>query len=149
MAQTADSGKKLNELISGIAFAILTTVRPSGTLHSCPMASRGVDADGVLWFLSANNTSKVEAVRTYQQVNLAYVDHAAKRYVSVSGFCELVRDGAKARELWNDAYSAWLSGGVDDSNLILLKVDVQRVEYWDTVTGRMQELVGFASAAFD
>ncbi len=147
MAQTNDPVARLNELISNIGFAMLTTVRPDGTLHSCPMASSPVDPDGIIWFFSANNTEKVEAIRTSQRVNLAYIDHSAQRYISVSGYCELVRDHAKAKELWNPDYKAWFSGGLDNPNLILLKVNVQQAEYWDTSKGRMFQLVGFANSA--
>lgn len=149
MEQTRDSVSRLNELIQGIGVAMLTTVRPNGRLHSCPMACQGVVADGVIWFISANNTDKVEAVRTSQQVNLSYTDHAAQRYVSVSGYCELVRDRVKAKALWNPEYKSWLTGGLDDPNLILLKIDVQQAEYWDANLGRMVDVIGFASAAFD
>jgi general stress protein 26 len=147
MAQTNDPVARLNEVITGIGFAMLTTVRPDGTLHSCPMASAGTDPEGVIWFFAANNTEKVEAIRTSQRVNLAYVDHPAKRYVSVSGYCELVREHVKAKELWNPDYKAWFRGGLDDPNLILLKVNVQQAEYWDAAHGRMVQLAGFANAA--
>ena len=30
---------KLNEMIKGIEFAMLTTIRSNGSLHSCPMAT--------------------------------------------------------------------------------------------------------------
>ena len=149
MAQSHNPGARLNELISGIDYAILTTVRPDTTLHSCPMASHGVEDDSVLWFLSHSNTEKVEAVRSIPRVNVAFADHAAQRYVSVSGYCELVRDHAKAKALWNDSYRSWCPGGVDDPNLILLKVDVQHVEYWSADEGRMVELVGFNKPAIE
>ena len=42
------------------------------SLHSCPMAAHGVEAPGVLWFLSGNETEKVEAVKTIQRVNLCF-----------------------------------------------------------------------------
>lgn len=143
MAQTYDPVVRLNELIAGIDYAILTTVRPDATLHSCPMAARGVDPAAVLWFISASNTDKVEAVRTIQRVNLSFADHAAQRYVSVSGYCELVRDYAKAKELWDPSYDSWFPGGLEDPNLILLKIDVQQAEYWNPEQRRMVELVGF------
>ncbi len=147
MAQTNDPAGRLNEVIAGIDCAMLTTVRPDGTLHSCPMASPGIDPDGIIWFFAANNTEKVEAIRTSQRVNLAYVDHPAQRYVSVSGYCELVRDHGKAKELWHPDFKAWFAGGVDDPNLILLKVNVQQAEYWDKAQGRMLQLAGFVNSA--
>ena len=138
-----DPISKLNELIQGISTAILTTVRPDSSLHSRPMASQPIDDSGAFWFLTGSNTEKVEAVRTIQRVNLAFLDHAANRYVSVSGFCELVRNGAKAKSLWKAEYKAWLPGGLEDPDLVLMRIMVQEVEYWVPSQGRMLELTGF------
>jgi general stress protein 26 len=149
VTQPYDPVAKLKELIGGIDFAILTTIRPDGTLHSCPMASHGVDPAGVLWFITAGNTEKVEAVKTMQRVNLAYTDHTTQRYVSVSGFCELVRDHARSKELWNPGYASWFPGGADDANLILLKITVQQAEYWDAGARRMVDLAGFNKPAIE
>ncbi len=144
MAQTTtDPVARLNELIGNFEVAMLTTIRPNGDLHSCPMAAQPAEADGTLWFLSASDTEKVEAVRTIQRVNVAYADHASQRYVSITGFCELVRDHAKTRALWKPQYSTWFPAGPDDPNLILLKINVQRAEYWDATAGCMLELPPF------
>ena len=144
MAQTYDPVAKLNELIKGIDFAMLTTIRSDGSLHSCPMATQDVDADGVIWFFSDTNTEKVEAVRTDHRVNLAYSDAGSQRYVSVAGHCELVRDHVKAKQLWSPLYRTWFPKGLDDPNLILLKIQVQEAEYWHAPEGRMLQLPGFA-----
>jgi general stress protein 26 len=134
---------QLIQLIDGIPIAILTTVRPDSTLHSCPMAVQALDDDGAFWFLTASNTEKVEAVRTIQRVNLAFCDGARNRYVSVSGFCELVRDRERSKQLWNASYKEWFPGGVDDPNLILLKIAVQEVEYWNASFSGMVSITGF------
>jgi len=134
---------KLNELIDRIDTASLTTVRPNGRLHSCPMASHLANESGVLWFIAHNDSEKVEAVRTNQRVNVAYADHAGQRYVSVSGFCELVRDHALTMQLWQPNYKDWFPEGPEDSALVLLKVDIEAAEYWDPSRGRMVPLVGF------
>ncbi len=134
---------KLNELIRGTGTAVFTTVRPDGTLHSCPMASHTADEAGVLWFIAHNHSEKVEAVRTNQQVNVAFADDAGQRYVSVSGFCELMRDHALTTQLWEPGYVNWFPGGADDPELVLLKVDIEHAEFWDASQGRMVPLRGF------
>src|ERR1700733_12931746 len=146
MAQS-DSIARLKELIQGFSLAILTTVRPNGSLHSCPMATRGLDADGAFWFLAGDTSEKVEAVRTMQRVALCFADGAANRYISVSGFCELVRDRAKAREMWDAKYQTWLPGGVEDPNLVLMRIVVQQAESWDSSQSRMLSLTGFDPTA--
>ncbi len=143
MAEMIASIAQLNQRIQGIDTAILTTARSDGTLHSCPMASHLADENGVLWFVTHNNSDKVEAVRNSQFVNLAYADPVSQRYVSVSGFCELVRDRALTQQLWQPGYKAWFPAGLDDPELILLKVNVQQAEYWDPAHGHMVTLLGF------
>lgn len=137
MPQTPDAIAPLNEMLRGINTAILTTVRADGTLHSCPMSAAPASADGVMWFLSHNHTDKVEAVRNHQHVSLAFADPASHRYVSVSGYCELVRDHVIAKQLWDPSYASWLPGGPEDPDVILLKVDIQQAECWDATKGRM------------
>jgi len=147
MAQTNDSVAKLNELIKDIDFAMLTTIRTNGSLHSCPMATQQVDTDGIIWFFSHINTEKVEAIRTDPRVNLAYSDADSQRYVSITGRCELVRDHVKAKQLWKPVYETWFPRGIEDPNLILLKVHVQEADYWHTDESRMVKLLGFANTS--
>src|SRR5262249_3060203 len=134
---------QLIQLIDGIPIAILTTVRPDSTLHSCPMVVQALDDDGAFWFLTASNTEKVEAVRTMQRVNLSFSDGAGHRYVSVSGYCELVRDRERAKQLWNLSYKTWSPGGLEDPNLILLRIVVQEAEYWNSSSSQMLSITGF------
>ena len=143
MEQGLQHIQQLNELIQGIEVAMLTTVRPDGSLHSCPMATRQVDPDGILWFFTAINTEKVEALRTDQRVNLAYSDPSGQRYISISGFCELVRDTRRVEQFRNNRDQRWLPESRENPDLILLKVHVRDAEYWDANTCRMVRVSGF------
>ena len=147
MPNLNDAVAKLNQLIKGMEFAMLTTIRPNGSLHSCPMEAAEVDADGVLWFFSSNNTEKVEAIKTDARVNLAFSDAGTQRYVSITGHAEPVRDHVKAKELWQPRYKAWFPEELADPKLILLRIRVRGAEYWDAGAGRMVELAGFANQA--
>jgi general stress protein 26 len=144
MADIHDPVAKLNELTKGIEFAMLTTIRPNGRLHSCPMAATEAEGDGVLWFFSGNNSEKVEAIKSDPRVNLAYTDSSGQRYVSITGSAEPVRDHVKAKELWTSVYEKWFPKGLEDPNLILLRIQVRDAEYWDASVGRMVPLRGFA-----
>jgi len=146
MVQT-DPIARLNDLIRGIDVAILTTVRPDTSLHSCPMVTRAADDGGAFWYITSSNTEKVEAVRTMQRVNLAFSEAPAQRYISVSGFCELVRNQAITKQLWQPDYTSWFPQGLEDPDLILMKIIVQQAEYWDAAQARMVPLLGFDEAA--
>ncbi|MEZ4732374.1 MAG: pyridoxamine 5'-phosphate oxidase family protein [Caldilineaceae bacterium] len=148
--KSAQSGQsdiqKLGELIEAIDFAMLTTVDTDGTLRSRPMSTQQVEFDGDLWFFTGADAAKVYEVNQEHQVNVSYAAPDDQRYVSISGWAELVRDRQKMEELWNPVYKAWFPDGLDDPNLALLKVHVEKAEYWDSPNGVVVQLVGFAKA---
>ena len=145
-ANASPDVQKLGELIRDIRIAMLTTVEEDGTLHIRPMATQQVVFDGDLWFFTEAAAPKVENVEHDEHVNIAYASESDHRYVSVSGTARLVRDRAKAEELWNPFVKAWFPKGVDDPNLALLKVSVQRAEYWESPNSGIVRLAGFAKA---
>ena len=138
--------KKLHELIKDIRVAMLTTVEEDGTLRSRPMATQEFEFDGNLWFFTSANAPKVDEVQHDQHVNISYANPDKQKYVSVSGTAQLVRDRQKIQELWNPLLKAWFPQGLDDSNLALLKVSVDKAEYWDSPSSQVVRLLGFAKA---
>jgi general stress protein 26 len=134
------------DLIQGIKVAMMTTVEADGSLRSRPMWTHDRDFDGELWFFTREHTPKVEEVEHDHHVSLAYSDPTKDRYVSVSGRCRLVLDREKARELWNPTLKAWFPEGLDDPELALLCVRVERAEYWDTPNSRMVQFAGMVKA---
>jgi len=138
--------EELREKIHGIRIAMLTTLDEQGSLHSRPMATQSSEIDGDLWFFTAADSPKAHEVQRDQRVNLSYADPDSQRYVSVSGTARLVRDRAKAEELWNPVLKAWFPKGIDDPDLALLRVEVEKAEYWDAPSSRMVRLAGFVKA---
>jgi general stress protein 26 len=144
---TQDNCKKLYSLIKDIGFAMMTTTTSDGSLRSRPMASRLEDEfDGTLWFFSHDQEPKIHEILENPQVNLAFADPSKNDYVSISGEATLVKDKAKAKDLWNPFYKAWFPEGLDDPHLGLIRVDVTQAEYWDSPNSKMVQLAGFVKA---
>ena len=141
-----DTVQKLCELIKGIRIAMLTTVDDDGSLRSRPMANQDTAFDGTLWFFTEFNSAKVHEVEHDQHVNLSYAKPEDSTYVSVSGKATIVRDRAKMEELWSPIHKAWFPKGLDDPNIALLRVDVDKAEYWDSPSSAVVRLIGFAKA---
>lgn len=120
--------EKVRELIKDIDTAMLTTISDEG-LVSRPMKTQEVEFDGDLWFLTKKDTDKFHELLHNKQVNVSY---AGKSYVSIRGEAELVNDTAKVKELWNPAYGEILETTYDDPNLVLIKVQADAAEYWDS-----------------
>lgn len=145
-AEKKDVIAHLGELIHGIRVAMMTTVEEDGSLRSRPMWTHNRDFDGQLWFFTREHSAKVGELEHDHHVNLAYAEPSKQHFVSVSGRCRLVLDKEKARELWNPTLKAWFPKGLDDPELALLCVTVEKAEYWDTPNSRMVQLVGFVKA---
>lgn len=138
--------KKLNEEIRGIKIAMLTTQAQGGELHSRPMATQEQDSDGSLWFFTYFDSGKTAELEANPQVNVAYVDPATNRYVSVAGRGRISRDRAKMQELWKEPLKAWFPKGLDDPDIALLHVEVSSAQYWDSPSGLMVMLGGYLKA---
>jgi general stress protein 26 len=142
-----DDIKKLRKLIKDIRVAMLTTVAQDGALRSRPMATADVEFDGDLWFFTRASSPKTEELMDDQRVNVNFADPDDNRYVSVSGRATLVRDREKVRELWSPFHKAWFPEGKKDPDLALIKVTVDRAEYWDAPASKMVHLAWLTRAA--
>jgi general stress protein 26 len=137
---------KLAKRIKDVRVAMLTTIEADGSLRSRPMATQQTEFDGTLWFFTWIDSAKVHEIERDHHVNITYANQSDEVYVSVSGMARLVRDPAKAKELWNPLHKAWFPQGLDDPNLGLLRVDVEKAEYWDSPSSKAVQLVGFAKS---
>jgi general stress protein 26 len=138
--------QKLRDLIKDVRVAMLTTVDEDGSLRSRPMATQEMELDGELWFFAGAGSPKVREVQREQHVNVSYANPDDQKYVSVSGTAQVVHDRAKAEELWNPILKAWFPKGLHDPDLALLRIRVEKAEYWDTPSSKMVQLVGFVKA---
>jgi len=134
--------KRLATMIRGISVAMLTSQGADGALRSRPMASPDAEFDGTLWFFTQAGTEKAIEIGQHPQVNVSYVFAAEHRYVSFSGRATLVDDRAKMQDLWAPAHRTWFPQGLDDPDLRLIRVDIERAEYWDMLSAAMAQLFG-------
>ncbi|HTQ05296.1 MAG TPA: pyridoxamine 5'-phosphate oxidase family protein [Polyangiaceae bacterium] len=116
------------ELLKTIHTGTLVTHGPGGTLKGRPMSIARVEDDGVLWFFTSAETGKIAELASDQRalVSLAESD----KYVVLDGGVALVRDVAKARALWKEAFRVWFSGP-EDPKLTLLRFEPETGEYWN------------------
>jgi general stress protein 26 len=142
----ADEVKKLAELMKDIKFVMLTTVEPDGSLHSRPMVTQEVDFDGDLWFFTGAHSPKVWETDTHHQANVTFSNPEKNTYISASGPAMLVRDRKKMEELWKPAYKTFFPKGLEDPELSLLKVSVEKAEYWDSPSTALGRAFNFARA---
>ncbi len=142
-----ESLQTLIDKIKDIDIAMMTTVEDDGCLRSRPMRNQSIKDDGVIWFFTGYESGKSHELQNDAHVNLSYSKPSDNLYVSVSGKASLTKDRQKIEELWNPAMKAWFPEGKDDPNIGLIKVTIDKAEYWDSPNGAVVHLIGMAKAA--
>jgi general stress protein 26 len=133
-------------MIKDIDFCMLTTMNEQGDPHSRPMSSNGdIDPDGDLWFFTSASSHKVNEVNRRPKVNVSFADPDNQRYVSVTGLAQLVRDQQKIEELWRPEFKMWFPKGKDDPDIALLRVSLEKGEYWDSPSSTIGYALSFVS----
>lgn len=139
--------QKLRDMVKAIDIAMLTTVDENGSLHSRPMSCNGeIEPSGDIWFFTYASSHKVTEVEQQQQVNVSFADPHKQRYVSVSGSAQLVRDHQKLAELWQPQLKAWFPKELKEPDIALLKVKVEKAEYWDAPSSFVAHTISLLKA---
>ncbi len=150
MSQTktqSESLEKLREIIKDIDFCMLTTIDEQGDPHSRPMSSNGdIDPNGDLWFFTDASSHKVSEVTRTPKVNVSFADPKNQRYVSVTGVAQPIRDRGKIDELWRPEFKMWFPKGKDDPEVALLRISLEKGEYWDSPSSAIGYALSFVSS---
>ena len=59
----------------------------------------------------------------------------------VAGSADLSRDSQLIRRLWRPTYRAWFPEGKDDREATVIRVAVERLDYWEPSDSRVMRLV--------
>jgi general stress protein 26 len=137
---------KLGELIRDIRIALLTSVDAEGRFHTRPVETLEFEGNAVLWFFTDRESPKADELRHDIRVSLGYADPSKHTYVAVSGTAALIQDADKARKLWTVEQRAYYPDGPQDPRLALLRVQIERAEYW-IAPGRLSYLLAAGRAA--
>ena len=139
--------KKIGELIQDIRIAMMTTAAPDGSFDSRPMATQKTEFDGTVYFLTRQESGKVQELAYDSHVSLLYADPGDSKFVSVKGKATVYRDQAKIEELWNPMYKAWFPQGETDPAIAVLRVTVHEAQYWEASSSRLVRGLKYVAAA--
>jgi general stress protein 26 len=143
----AAAREKLFDMIKDIRVAMLTTVDHDGTLRARPMGNHQEEGSEELLFLTHVSAHMVSEVGAEEQVCVAFSDPGSQNYVSVSGRARVTRDRAKAEKIWSSFAKVWFPKGVDDPDLAVMSVTIDKAEYWDSPSGTFVVLYGLVTQA--
>ncbi|OLT39626.1 hypothetical protein BJF86_07150 [Serinicoccus sp. CNJ-927] len=126
-----DAVAKAHEVMSSMDIAMLTTVdssSPDGRLTSRPLSTQVHEEDGDVLFLVRSSSAVADDVRANAHVNVAY--SSRKAWVSLAGTATVVDDRALVQQLWSKGADAFMEGGPENPDNVVLKVNGDTVMYW-------------------
>ena len=139
--------QKIRDMVKDIDFCMLTTSDEKGDLHSRPMSANGdIDPNGDLWFFTGVSSHKVSEIEKLPKVNVSFADPENQHYVSITGKAQLVRDRNKIEELWKPEFKMWFPEGKEDPEIALLRISLEKPEYWDSPSSTIGYALSFVSS---
>jgi general stress protein 26 len=118
---------------------MLMTIDEHGAHVGRPMRPLLLDNDSHIYFLTHQSSRKVTQVAIRPQIGLTIV--SARSYLVVAGRADVWREPALIRRLWRPTYRAWFPDGSDDRDATVLRVMVERVDYWEPPRSQILRLV--------
>ena len=101
--------------------------------RSRPMTAQ-IDGDadiGPVYFFGGKDSSLYQNLgATPAKAEFTLVPKGHALFAAVEGELSVCHDNAVLERLWNPFVAAWYPGGKDDSNLVLLKMDVGEAKVW-------------------
>lgn len=139
--------ERLAKLVEGIDVAMFTTIGSDGYPVSRPLSTQEASIDGaVLWFFVRRSSPKMLEIARDAKVNVAYASKDRNVYVSIAGTARVVDEQSTIDALWSDALKAYFRRGRKDPNLVLIRVDMRTVQYWEGPSSGIGKLVAFVAA---
>ena len=128
------------EAMRDIDFCMLQTIAVDGSIAARPMSNNeNVEFDGDSWFFATEDTTMVADINADPRVGVSYVGKgglkglmgAPGKFLHAEGKAELVRDKSLFEKYWDSSLERWWPEGTETPGLLLIKVAVSRVHYWD------------------
>lgn len=123
--------------IQDVKVGMFTTMCNDNQLRSRPMTTCEVEEDGFLWFFTSINSKLIDDLIEQDNVNISYTDISKNLFISIKGQAILVRSKTKIKELWNPLAKAWFPNGVEDPDLVLVRIQVTEAEIWDSGSSKI------------
>jgi general stress protein 26 len=120
---------RVRELLQQGDVAMLLTFDSEDVHAGRPMLPLWLPGDPHMYFLTHRDSRKVAQVTERPQVAITVI--TAGCYFVVLGLAYASQDPVLIRGLWRPSYRAWFPGGTDDREATVLRVEIDKVNYWE------------------
>lgn len=137
--------ERINKIIKDTSTCMLVSLK-SDQMNARPMQIAKHDSEGNIWFLTDEESSKVQEIYHDHDVLLAFSNLDSNSYLSINGKAVIVDDQEMKKELFNIFAKAWFPEGPESDKLVLIKVNPSNAEYWDGSGSKLVQLFKMGKA---
>lgn len=124
-----DVKKKLIETLRHYDTVMVTTTATNGSMHARPMAIAEVDDNGEVWFVTGDDTPKIDEI--LKDARAVVTGQEKGRYLSLTGRLDVIKDRERVDALWKESWKVWFPEGKKDPTIVLVRLRPEIGEYWD------------------
>ena len=117
---------------------MLMNVDENGTHSGRPMLPLLIPNDPNIYFLTHQSSRKVTQLTLRPHLALSII--STNCFIVMAGSAHLSRDPELIRRLWSPTYRAWFPAGKDDGEATVIRVAVERIDYWEPPSNRAVRL---------
>jgi general stress protein 26 len=122
--------RKLTDLLDKFDVAMMVTFSSGQAPNARPMQIAETAKDGSIYFATGLDSGKIRDIEANPRLMLIMQKDGA--CVSLSGKAHLSTDRALIDRLWTEAWKVWFPKGKDDPNIVIVHVEPENAEYWDS-----------------
>ena len=142
MTENTKDRDQIWDAAEAIKTAMLVTGR--GPLSARPMSAILRAEQGLIWFLTDDDSGKLDAIADQPAVAVTFSD-GSKKHVAFEGEASVTADRAVIEDLWSPAADAFYPAGSGDPAIRAIRFEPQAGELWDS-PGRLIALFRMAAA---
>jgi len=135
-----ESIDKLREIIDNSPVGIMLSNLTSIPLGANPMEVKTVDNEGGIWFLSSVVSDHYSNIMADKRVQLVFSHPDEMQFLSIYGSAIIYTNKTLLEELYTASEDQWFDG-VNDVNLIGIKVEPSTSFYWDKKQNKFVEFL--------
>ena len=143
--QTADILAIARETIAKVPLCFVVTVGLGGEPNARVVRPGPLRPDWTIGFMTELYCRKVKEIQAARYFTMAFQHDEEQAYVSLLGRPQLIEDVNIKRAIWSKEADRFHPGGPNDPNVIIVRLNTERIEIYNSARGIQPEPAGLSS----
>jgi general stress protein 26 len=121
------------EMVDKVTFCFAMTAGENGEPNARIVQPRKLQEDWTVDFTTNRRCRKFREMEQSGKLTLSYQYDPDRAYVCLVGRVKMIDDVELKRSRWSPEADRWHPGGPDDPNVVICRLETDRIELWNSV----------------